>query len=518
MALPRPQPLDSRPRSTPNPELPALHHQTAPTSPRHAPLVVQVGPEGTVRRVSEAWLPFCDGSTVSMIGRSWEEVAPRLGLDEAPAETVRRALAQRSALPVQGDIRDLCGEAAPIHGMVSPVFDSQGFPDGVLLCAVSPERPWADRPRLRELERLAALSEVAGGVAHELKNPLTALAGLAELLAAEEVGSQARRYVGAMKSQTQRALRIVSSFLSVLSPPKPVRRPVSLTVVAEEALELMRYQLEVDGVEVKAILDPETPFVSGNPHEIQQVAVNLLSNAHQAVGDCPERTVEVETRARGDCVQLLVRDSGPGIPASVLPQIFEPFFTTKPEDRGTGLGLTISLGLAQQHGGSLTARNHEAGGAEFILELPASSTQTPRPQKQIIAVEEPPEREDDAAARGRLLVVDDEESLRVLMVEALRAGGYQVDAAEDGEEALQQLQGKGYDLVICDLRMPGLSGEDLYEQLRATAPELTSRFIFVTGDILAGDPDGFVQRSGSRILEKPFTLRQLLDTTRAALR
>lgn len=518
MALPQPQPIDNRPLPTQSPQLTALHHRPTPTSPGHTPLLVQVGPEGTVRRVSEAWLPFCDGSTASMIGRNWGEIAPRLGLDDAAAEAVSRALALESAVPVHAELRDLCGEVAPIHGMVTPIVDAQGVSDGAVLCAVIPEQPWADRQRLRELERLAALSEAAGGVAHEIRNPLTALSGLLDLLAAQEVNSQSRRYVEAMKSQTQRVLRIVSSFLSVVSPSKPVRRPVSLTVVAEEALELMRYQLEADDIQVRAILDPETPLVSGNPHEIQQVVVNLLSNAHQAVADGPDRTVEIETRAQGGRVQLSVRDSGPGLSEEVLPRIFEPFFTTKPADQGTGLGLTLCLGLAQQHGGILTARNQEAGGAEFTLELPASTLSAPLPRKQVVAVEDRPGRGDDAAAQGRLLVVDDEEPLRVLMVEALRAGGYQVDAAENGEEALQQLQGEPYDLIICDLRMPGLSGEDLYERLQATDPELTSRFVFVTGDLLAGDPDGFVQRSGSRLLEKPFTLKQLLHTTRAALR
>jgi CheY-like chemotaxis protein len=202
-------------------------------------------------------------------------------------------------------------------------------------------------------------------------------------------------------------------------------------------------------------------------------------------------------------VRLLFQDSGPGISEQNLKKIFDPFFTTKPVGKGTGLGLSLSYGIIQEHGGTISVRSKEGEGATFVIELPIShadgdcSTDAAHAREIAIPV----------SSRGkRILLVDDEESILTLLQEALRSDGCQLDVARDGETALRQLRAERYDATVCDWKMPGLNGQQVFERLHELDPVAATRIIFITGDIVNESTRQFIEQRGNRYLSKPFSL------------
>jgi CheY-like chemotaxis protein len=224
--------------------------------------------------------------------------------------------------------------------------------------------------------------------------------------------------------------------------------------------------------------------------------------------------VEVRVEAAPEGASITVRDSGPGVPAAIRARIFEPFFTTKDPDRGTGLGLPVCRGIARRHGGDVTVGDAPGGGAMFRVTLPAAETaeaEDARPDD--IALRARGSRDDAAApSRLRVLVVDDEEHVAALLRDTLEAGlGCATDTARSGAEAVRALSANEYQLVVCDVRMPGIDGPGVLEWIRECRPALAQRFLFVTGD--AGTPRlaAHLARLGVPTLPKPFVPRTLLQ-------
>ncbi|MBI2158648.1 MAG: response regulator [Candidatus Rokubacteria bacterium] len=305
-----------------------------------------------------------------------------------------------------------------------------------------------------------------------------------------------------MADAAERCARIVRNFLALARQRPPERGRVALDQVVHEAVELLAYPLRVDSVEVALELARNLPALWADAHQLHQVVVNLVSNAHHAVREAtsPRRiTLTTRQEAGGGSVVLEVADSGRGIPREIQARLFEPFFTTKPPGQGTGLGLALCKGIVEAHGGSIEAASPPGSGAVFRVELPVENAPVAAAAARAAAASPP--------VRGqRILVVDDEAEIAALLSEMLAADGHRVEIAANGVEALEKLGAGGHDLVISDLRMPELDGPGLYLEVTRRHPALLRRMVFVTGDTLGPESLEFLHRTNVPTLGKPFDL------------
>ncbi|HVZ23953.1 MAG TPA: ATP-binding protein, partial [Vicinamibacterales bacterium] len=241
---------------------------------------------------------------------------------------------------------------------------------------------------------------------------------------------------------------------------------------------------------------------------------NLIINAEQAMlGAHGRGTLILRTwhDLDTDAVVLEVNDDGPGVPEDVLPRIFDPFFTTKEVGKGTGLGLTVAYAIVQEHGGRISVKSEPGKGASFLVTFPVGDSPIkPLPPK-------PPDRVADIGAGAVVLVVEDEAALGAAVAESLADAGFVVDRAGDGDEALERVKARVYDLIVCDLKMPRVDGMTFYRSLERDAPDVARRILFVTGDVAGTEAERFLEESGCRWLAKPFRLRDLLKTAKEVL-
>jgi two-component system NtrC family sensor kinase len=235
------------------------------------------------------------------------------------------------------------------------------------------------------------------------------------------------------------------------------------------------------------------------PHQLQQVFLNLINNAHQALmeSDGPRRLVVRSATADG-AIQVTVIDNGPGISEEHLGKVFDPFFTTKEVGQGTGLGLSIAFGIVQEHGGTIWAESTRERGTVFTVELPVVD----RP-KDITTVSG--DHEDNNHHTGhRILIIDDEADILEVVARILERMGHRAVGLASAEMALDELARVRYDLIICDVKMPGIGGRGLYRKVREAYPELAGRIIFTTGDTVSDATRAFLENSGTPYVSKPF--------------
>ncbi|MEW9835227.1 hybrid sensor histidine kinase/response regulator [Mesorhizobium marinum] len=364
------------------------------------------------------------------------------------------------------------------------------------------------RDALHQTEKLAAIGSLLAGVAHELNNPLSVVLGQATMLEEELAGIAAASATGARATQiriaAERCARVVRSFMAIARQHKAEKRAVQAPALLDGAVELLSYGLRSNGVAVYRDYDGQMPEVFVDPDQLQQIVVNLIVNANQALQETEgSRAIEIRTFVGDDGhARIVVDDSGPGIPDALRAQIFDPFFTTKPMGVGTGIGLSISRGLAQSQGGQLGLVPSLLGGAAFELVLPLAT----RNGGQVEQEAGDPAPDIQPATGLRALVVDDEPDIAKLVSEALSRQGYRSDLAGSGAEAqaLISATGGAYDAVICDLRMPDVDGAALFQWIKAHHPALAGRVLFITGDSLGPAAGRFLAECGRPFLEKPF--------------
>jgi CheY-like chemotaxis protein len=289
---------------------------------------------------------------------------------------------------------------------------------------------------------------------------------------------------------------------------------IDINHVVAETLALRAYEQRLTNVEVDTALAAGLPQVFADAHQIQQVLLNLVINAEQAMLSTNGRgslVLRTWHDAERESVVLEVIDDGPGVAPDVRSKIFDPFFTTKEVGKGTGLGLTVAYAIVEEHGGRIRVDAPPGGGASFVVELPVSGTPETRKPPH-------PTTPSMEAVRGSaVLLVEDELALAAAVAEGLTDAGLNVDHAGDGEEALARVRQKTYDVVVCDLKMPRVDGMMLYRAIAAATPALARRVIFVTGDVAGTDAERFLEESGCRWLAKPFRLADLLRAVRDTL-
>ena len=368
--------------------------------------------------------------------------------------------------------------------------------------------------QLLQAEKMAALGQTISGVAHELNNPLATILSWAERLAERPLDDTSRRGIDVILAESDRAARIVRNLLTFARKRQSTRAMVDVNQTIRETLALRAYEHRLNNIHVVEALAAVLPDVFADGHQIQQVLLNLIINAEQAMLSAANRgslLVRSSHDAARETIVIEVIDDGPGVPQDLRSRIFDPFFTTKAVGKGTGLGLTVAYAILQEHGGGIRVESNPGVGASFVVELPVSgvahAVRKPRPMA-------PPM---EAVQGASVLIVEDEEALASAVAEALTDAGLKTEWAGDGEEALARIRNATYDAVICDLKMPRLDGVSFYRAIAAAAPTLARRVIFVTGDVADTDAERFLEESGCRWLTKPFRLAELLRAVRDAL-
>jgi len=374
--------------------------------------------------------------------------------------------------------------------------------------------------QLIQSEKLAAVGQLVSGVAHELNNPLTSIAGLSEfLLEQKEISKKDRGHLKVIHEQAERAGRIVRNLLTFARKEPLERTAVDLNDVIQRTLQLMEYDLKLKGVEVHRDLRAALPNVLGDRHSLQQVMLNLLTNAAQAVAENAKgrpRAITVSTWF-DDHVHLRVADTGPGINDVVAQNVFTPFFTTKEPGQGTGLGLSITYTIVENHGGRITLERPSSGGgagagASFRVDLPPVPPGAAIPAPSVAPPSPPPEPAPTLpAAKRTILLVDDDLAVRRMVKALFGRDGHAVEVARNPQHALELAQRGGFDLIIVDARAATRGGGKLFvEELVAQLPTLRDRTIVATGDVGPATEETLT-RLGLRYVRKPFNLRDLRD-------
>jgi signal transduction histidine kinase/ActR/RegA family two-component response regulator len=369
------------------------------------------------------------------------------------------------------------------------------------------------RRQLVHLEKMAAIGRLVSGVAHELNNPLAGILGYAQLVSRCELDDSTRRMVDVILTQAERAGKIVQNFLSLAAKTEPRRTAFDLNDSIRNVIQLREYQQSVDNIVMTTEFSEELPYAWGDPHQMEQVFLNLVVNAEDAIADVQRRpgAIHVKTFVDGGRIQVTVTDNGSGIHARDMARIFDPFFTTKDKNRGTGLGLSICAEIVKDHGGELYAWSSYGTGATFTLELPIRHEIEPE------AVQ-PVRTSESHCLRGKqILVIDDEIHITELIFDVLARHGARIDIVNSGLDALEQIKKKNFDVIVCDQRMPGVSGQRLYRLVESLNSELRHRFLFVTGDVVNAQTKRFFTQAGVQYIRKPFRIQELVDAIEGLL-
>jgi two-component system, NtrC family, sensor kinase len=456
-----------------------------------SPALCIVDRGGRIRRANRAFADLVNAPPASLIGRPWQAFVPPEWSGE-----LQRALEQQGAgreVDLRTGERTYAVTAVPItstdRSALVLLFDDQ-----------------TERRRLQDQliqsEKLSAIGQLIAGIAHDLNNPLASVVGFADFLKeVPNVPPALREPLTVIQEEAERASNIVKNLLGFARKQEHQRRPTPLRPLLDATFVLLRNQLMAHRVEARIEIEPDLPAPDIDPNQIQQVFVNLINNAAQAIASTG-RPGRVLVRARRwlDGVAIDVIDDGPGMSEPVAAQVFEPFFTTKPEGEGTGLGLSISQGILREHGGRIMLFTEEGRGSSFTVQLPLAS-RPPAPQ---------PEPGTGAPTkRLRVLVVDDEPHILHYMRATLEAWGHTPVVASNGREGLELTERETFDLVISDLRMPELGGREFYEELARRQPAMLDRLVFSTGDTVRGDTLAFLESIDRPYLHKPFSLAEL---------
>ncbi|MFZ5515432.1 MAG: response regulator [Candidatus Zhuqueibacterota bacterium] len=358
---------------------------------------------------------------------------------------------------------------------------------------------------LIQSEKLSALGQLISGVAHELNNPLAGIMGMSKLLIQEIGVKKFRDDLEIIQREAYRCHKIVDNLLTFARKHAPEKTWTNIHDVINSVLELRLFQFKKDNIGIDKEFAPGIPRLYVDFHQLQQVFLNILTNAHHELMEkTGERRITIRTKAEHGKAIISISDNGRGIPSSIVTKIFDPFFTTKDPGKGTGLGLSICSGIIDNHDGKITVENLPDSGACFHLELPI--------HRKLKAANQQTSQEDDSPVpTKRILVIDDEPVIIEILHRYLSREGHVVDVAPNGASALKQMKNNQYEVIISDMKMPGISGEILYDLIGKTAPNLQQRMIFTTGDADSEEVIRFLSTHQCNCLSKPFSFEELKE-------
>jgi len=403
---------------------------------------------------------------------------------------------------------------------VSPWYDKNNRLVGAIHVAKDVSHEKLLQQQLIQSEKLSAIGELISGIAHELNNPLTGVMGYSQLLQLRDnIDDRAKESLLKINNLALRCQKIVQNLLSFARKQKPERTLSNVNDILERTIELRNYELSVNNIEIVLKLDGNLPQTIADAHQLQQIFLNVITNAEHAMLEAHGRgqlSITSRTDPRKNRIIVEICDDGPGIPEEHLNRIFDPFFTTKEVGKGTGLGLSLSYGIIKEHGGDIFASSWPGGGAAFIIELPIITRL--REDSSTLPDLIPQGSQFENLVRGkRILVVDDEEYILDFFIEVFQPLPVQVDTAKNGRAAMAKLQDDDYDLIVSDFKMPQMSGRELFHWIREERPHLASRMIFVTGDTVSMETRSFFEDNCSRYLAKPFKIEEVKEVIRQTL-
>jgi|GEM_PF-3263301 len=474
-------------------------------------LIVATDPEGRITEFNR--------SAVALTGLTEEEARGRLfhavlGQDESPWEEDEAGIQERNLV-----VRNHEGEEREFNLVSAPLVGKEGKSAG---------RVWIGRDvthlnrverSLAQAERLSTLGEVVAGVAHELNNPLSSVLGYSELARKNSENPALLRDLGRVVDSARRCKKIVQNLLGFARKNNAEKKYADLNACIRRVLDLRAYNLRAIHVSVVEDLAEKLPSTLFDFQQIEQVIMNLVANAEQALSRIDrERVLAIRSWAEDGRIHMEVRDSGPGIAPEHRARVFDPFFTTKGVGQGTGLGLSVSFGIVREHDGVLgLGPEQPGGGACFRMSLPV----VPMPAANANEETEGSDRYERQFQGRKILVAEDEPLVLELFSRVLENDGAQVTRAVDGREAWEQLEEGEFDLVVADLRMPRMDGQELYERVALERPEMLRRFVFSTGDMASENTLTFLGGLPNGILVKPLqveTVRHVLGKALAQSR
>jgi two-component system NtrC family sensor kinase len=386
----------------------------------------------------------------------------------------------------------------------------------------------------RAIERRMAINDKAelfeslvGGIAHELNNKLAPVLGFSELLQMKLEGlgghDALQSYCNAISASAHESVRIIRQLLQLSRPATMELSPTDLGAILNEASSIMRFRLRAADAEMRVVMPEEPIWILADAGQIKQVLINLMINGVDAMEHAARKVLEVHMEIQGAYASLSVSDTGHGISADKLNRIFDPFYTTKPVDRGTGLGLSVCLGIVRQHHGEISVKSAPGEGTVFRTLLPLAKAEEQQDPGLAFAHARRPERTSPLVPtsdlpRMNVLVIDDEEYITSLVQEVLRSRlGWRAERVHDGRQAIQRLESAQFDLVITDLRMPGVDGFAILGWIKEFRPTLLPRVLVITGDSGGATLDQQLLDLGVPAIRKPFTPDDLIEQCQITL-
>ena len=468
--------------------------------------LITIDESGTIVEFNPAAEQVFGISRTTALGREIGEVVVPPALQEAHREGLARS--------VPGSLRDRGGRrfetiAMRADGTLFPIEISVAeIPLGERRLFTACLRELSERHEaeaalerqrqgLSQSERLSVLGAVAAEISHEIKNPLSVILAQASMLQHDLSGSTHADSVASVLRASERCTKILNTFLDQSRQTQRAMESIEVQSLVASTLELAAPIIRDQQVDLAVRHHTEGLAVQGHSDQLGQVVLNLVFNAlHAMQGGQFRQYLEIETRlsGSGEQVEVSVSDSGPGIPPRIRERIFEPFFTTKPTGQGTGLGLKICSDIAAAHGGRIKVGDAARGGARFTVVLPVT--------QPVLRAAVAAEMHDPASPL--ILVVDDEPEVAKVLVDILAHRGFNAQAVWSGAEALKRLKSGSFDAVLCDMRMPGMDGMELYAAIGREYPQLSNHVGFVTADAAAADIDRFLRDTAAPFTEKPF--------------
>ena len=405
-------------------------------------------------------------------------------------------------------------ETQPFYNVsILPLNSSRGFLCGYIVTI----RDITERKRVevekREMEqkaqtasRLAFIGEMAAGIAHEINNPLTSVIGYAQLLMQEDIPKNIREEVKIIHDGAQRVANIVKRLLSFARQQTQKQEYIDINEIVKSTIPLRAYGMETNNIVVTTHLDTKLPRTMADSEQLKQVFLNIVINAETEMRIAHGRgDLSINTEVVGNIIRISFKDDGPGITKENMTKLFDPFFTTREVGEGTGLGLSVCHGIIADHDGRLYARSQLGKGATFVVEL------------SIVPEEKQPELDESVAeqsknaiwAKAKILVVDDEITILKFLSQFLTDEGYQVETVNNAYSALERIKDKRYNLILLDIRMPGISGPQFYQSLQEFAQSLARRVVFITGDVMGTDTKNFLLKTKAPCISKPFDTEKL---------
>lgn len=375
----------------------------------------------------------------------------------------------------------------------------------------------ATQNELVQAAKLSSLGQLVSGVAHEINNPLTTILGFSELmLARADLDPRLQPQLQAIREESMRLKSLVANLSSFARhAPQRITR-MDLREALDRLSDLRRYQLAAANIALRYERPAAPVWVQADKDQLVQVFFNLVLNAEQAIASIRSKgDIWLACGVENGRAWATVRDNGPGISPSVRERIFDPFFTTKPVGQGTGLGLSISHGIIQQHHGTITAESAEGQGTIMRISLPLAEPSADPAAEPAAGPGARAATMQATTPRLRALVIDDEPAITRLVQQFLETHGWQYVALNDSTAVESCLDREKFDLVICDLKMPGRNGLEILRLLRENRPELARRFLLMTGNLADAEQKESAELAGVPILRKPFTLAMLAEAVRA---